>query len=95
MTISLGTTYLTFKMETIQDGVFRDIVAVVKCSVCASDSFWRTIYGQGIWIPRAVAQQLVVDGWKLSVPRLQVLKFYFLFSHWILKIWLVPSHWYF
>lgn len=28
MTISLGTTYLTFKMETIQDGVFRDIVAV-------------------------------------------------------------------
>jgi len=48
------------------DGVFRDIVAVVKCSVCASDSFWRTIYGQGIWIPRAVAQQLVVDGWKLS-----------------------------
>ncbi|CAL1173885.1 unnamed protein product, partial [Cladocopium goreaui] len=48
------------------DGIFRDIVAVVKCSVCASDSFWRTIYGQGIWIPRAVAQQLVVDGWKLS-----------------------------
>lgn len=85
MTIGLGTTFATFKMETIQDRAFKDIVAVIKCSVCASDSFWRTIYAQGIWIPCDVAQHLVVDGWKLCAPRLQVLNFYFLFCHLTLK----------
>ncbi|CAL1151298.1 unnamed protein product [Cladocopium goreaui] len=45
------------------EGRFKDILAVIKTSICANDRFWRAIYAHGIWIPRLVAEQIVKDGW--------------------------------
>jgi len=53
----------------IQEGRFKDILAVIKTSICANDRFWRAIYAHGIWIPRLVAEQIVKDGWQLTVTR--------------------------
>ena len=60
-----------FERETlgIQEGRFKDILAVIKTSICANDRFWRAIYAHGIWIPRLVAEQIVKDGWQLTVTR--------------------------
>lgn len=52
----------------IEENPLKDILSVIKCTVSASDRFWRTIYESGIWIPRPVASKVVMDGWMLTVP---------------------------
>ncbi|CAK9031900.1 unnamed protein product [Durusdinium trenchii] len=42
---------------------FRDMIAVLKWSCAAINRFWRAIYGNGIWLHRTVAAQIVQDGW--------------------------------
>lgn len=42
---------------------FKDMVAVLKWSCAAINRYWRTVYGSGIWLHRAVASQVVRDGW--------------------------------
>ena len=63
--------YVVFEIETlgIQEGRFKEILAVIKTSTSANDRFWRAIYEHGICVPRLVAEQIVKDGWKLTVAR--------------------------
>lgn len=39
------------------------------------DRFWRTIYQQGLWIPRNIALQLVSDGWTFTVTSSKIVHF--------------------
>ena len=50
-----------------KDPKYWDILAVIQRTCVASDRFWRTIYQNGLWIPKTVAIQIVSDGWSFTV----------------------------
>ncbi|CAE7333656.1 CML24 [Symbiodinium pilosum] len=46
----------------------REIVAVLKFTLNAAQSFWTEIYSHGMWMPRAAAVDCVAHGWHLLDP---------------------------
>ena len=50
----------------LQDGPMREVVEVLVWASHACDRYWRTIYREGVWLNRSVAQQVVQDGWRIT-----------------------------
>ncbi|CAK9113127.1 unnamed protein product [Durusdinium trenchii] len=48
------------------DGPMREVVEVLVWASHACDRYWRTIYREGVWLNRSVAQQVVQDGWRFT-----------------------------
>lgn len=46
---------------------YREILEVLKWTSHACDRYWRTIYGNGIWLTRETARRIIRDGWAFSV----------------------------
>ena len=44
---------------------------VLHWSCFASNRFWRTVYGRGIWLTREEAKAVVRDGWAFVAVRPQ------------------------
>ncbi|CAE7396357.1 Ankrd17, partial [Symbiodinium pilosum] len=44
---------------------YRAVFDVLRFTVRVSDQFWRGIYSGGMWLDRANAQELCVDGWHI------------------------------
>ena len=48
--------------------MYHELLAALCHTATASDHFWRCIYGEGLWIPRRKAEQLVEWGWSFTDP---------------------------
>lgn len=55
------------RLAAAKDPKYWDILAIIQRTCVASDRFWRTIYQNGLWIPKTVAMQIVSDGWSFTV----------------------------
>ncbi|CAK9100772.1 Uncharacterized protein SCF082_LOCUS47141 [Durusdinium trenchii] len=50
------------QMDLTREDGYKDIMEVLHWSCFASNRFWRTVYGRGIWLTREEAKAVVRDG---------------------------------
>lgn len=67
----------TKELNHLEEGGVQEVVEVLRWSCHAIDRFWRSLYGNGVWLDREQAQTLVRDGWAFIVAGLCPLSLFF------------------
>ncbi|CAK8988705.1 Uncharacterized protein SCF082_LOCUS1499 [Durusdinium trenchii] len=56
----------TLEAEDLQEDQYKDQVEVLQWSCAAVNRFWRCAYGNGLWLSRRDAENIVLDGWAFT-----------------------------